>query len=103
MYRTIKLRISEGTHLKVGKDRIIYAGMPSEEVYSIAQLRETGQGAYSWNLFFPKNRQNIIINGVNILVENVTQDDISLKFSYPFVNRNYSGPIEGSQQQNLTI
>jgi hypothetical protein len=34
---------------------------------------------YSWNLYFPKNRSEISIDGVNILVENVTPDEIRFR------------------------
>jgi hypothetical protein len=35
MGNTAVLGIGEGLHLKRGKDRIVYAGMLSEDVYSI--------------------------------------------------------------------
>ena len=56
------------------------AGMPSENVYSIAQKKYgfPYQG-YAWNLFFPKKQQEITVDGVNIFVENVTPDEIRLR------------------------
>lgn len=33
------LSISEGFHLGRGKDRIAYAGMPADSVYSIVQIK----------------------------------------------------------------
>ena len=75
------LAIGEEYHLKLGKDRIIYAGMPSEEVYSIAQRKNSGYQGYAWNLFFPKNRRDITIDGVRIYVERVTPDEIELRVS----------------------
>jgi hypothetical protein len=50
--------------------------MPSENVYSIVQKKVNGNQGYSWNLFFPKKRQDITIDGVNIFVEGVTPEEI---------------------------
>ena len=52
--RTVVLDIGAEFHLKRGKDRIMYAGMPSEEVYSIVQRKAYGYQDYAWNLFYPK-------------------------------------------------
>ena len=79
MIEPIVLAVGEDVHLRRGRDRIIYAGMPSENVYSIAQKRSDGYRGYSWNLFFPKRRQEITIDGVNIFVENVTPEEIRLR------------------------
>ena len=35
MNRAVRLSVGEMFHLKLGRDHIIYAGMPSEDVYSI--------------------------------------------------------------------
>jgi hypothetical protein len=76
----VELAVGQSVHLRRGKDHIFYAGMPSENVYSIVQ-KKVGfpyQG-YAWNLFFPKKRQEITIDGVSIFVENVTPDEIRLR------------------------
>ena len=73
------LAIGQEYHLKLGKDRIRYAGMPSDEVYSIAQRKNSGYQGYAWNLFFPKNRRDISIDGVGIYVERVTPDEIEFR------------------------
>ena len=73
------LQVGQTFHLRRGKDRIIYAGMPSENVYSIAQMKQNGYQGYGWNLFFPKRRQDITIDGVNLYVESVTPDEIRLR------------------------
>ena len=68
------------TALKSFKDHIGYAGMPSENVYSIVQMKNVGDNdALAWNLFFPKSKTEIVIDKVNILVENVTTDVIQLR------------------------
>ena len=73
------LAIGKEYHLKLGKDRIMYAGMPSEEVYSIAQRKNSGYQGYAWNLFFPKNRREISIDGVGIYIERITPDEIEFR------------------------
>ena len=79
--KAMVLAIGEELHLKLGKDRIMYAGMPSDEVYSIAQRKNSGYQGYAWNLFFPKNRRDITIDGMRIYVERVTPDEIELRVS----------------------
>jgi hypothetical protein len=79
MLGSVVLAVGDDVHLRRGKDHILYAGMPSEEVYSIVQKKSDGYRGYSWNLFFPKRRQDITIDGVNIFVENVTPEEIRLR------------------------
>lgn len=79
MSQPVTLSVGEEFHPRRGKDRIIYAGMPSDNVHSIVQRKSTGYEGYSWNLFYPQNRQNITIDGVNISVENVTPEEIRFR------------------------
>ena len=79
MLEPITLSVGQGFHLKRGKDRITYAGMVSENVFSIAQRKAYGYQGYAWNLFFQQRQQNITIDGVNISVENVTAEEIRLR------------------------
>ena len=80
MDNSVTLSVGDTYHLRFGKDRIVYAGMPSERVYSIVQVKwEFFYRGYSWNLFFPKEQSKIRIDGVNILVENVTPEEIRLR------------------------
>ena len=79
MDKTITLTIGESFHLKMGKDRIAYAGMPSADVYSIVQIKTSGYRGYSWNLYFPRRKQDIIIDGVNLYIENVTPEEIQFR------------------------
>ena len=79
MKKATVLSIGEEYHLRFGKDRIMYAGMPSEDVYSIAQRKNSGYQGYAWNLFFAKNRRDISIDGVGIHIERVTPDEIELR------------------------
>ena len=77
--KTVVLGIGEDYHLKYGKDHIMYAGMPSEEVYSIVQRKAYGYRGYAWNLFFPKRKRDITIDGVRLYVERVTPEEIELR------------------------
>ncbi|HUU64571.1 MAG TPA: hypothetical protein VMW37_00510 [Dehalococcoidales bacterium] len=79
MVEPVTLAVGEDFHLRRGKDHIAYAGMPSDNVYSIVQKRASGYQGYAWNLFFPKRRQEITIDGVNIFVEDVAPDEIRLR------------------------
>ena len=80
MDRLVVLSVGDSYHLRFGKDRIVYAGMPSEKAYSIVQRKwEFLYRGYAWNLFYPKEQSKIVIDGVNILVENVTPDEIRLR------------------------
>ena len=53
----ITLSGGDDFHLKFGKDRIVYAGMPSENVYSIVQKKTSGYQGFAWNLFFPEGNR----------------------------------------------
>lgn len=80
MEHTVVLSVGDSYHLRQGKDRIIYAGMPSDKVYSIVQKRwEFVYRGYAWNLFFPKEQSDIRIDGVNLLVEKVSPEQIVLR------------------------
>ena len=80
MDNSVVLLVGDSYHLRLGKDRIVYAGMPSEKTYSIVQRKwEFLYRGYAWNLFFPREQTRIRIDGVNILVENVTPDEIRLR------------------------
>ena len=76
------LRVGEGLHLRTGRDRIVYAGMPSDDIFSIVQRKRnfvpyTGWG-YAWNLFFPKEQTDLVIDGVGVTVESVSEQEIKL-------------------------
>jgi len=77
--KLVVLSVGEDFHLKRGKDHIIYAGMPSDNVYSIVQKKAAGYQGYAWNLFYPTSRQHIIIDAVNIALEKVTPEEIRLR------------------------
>ena len=73
------LSIGQTFHLKTGKDRITYAGMPSEEVYSIIQRKISGYQGFAWNLYYPLRKREITIDGVNLYVDSVTPEEIRFR------------------------
>jgi len=80
MNNSVVLSVGDTHHLRLGKDRIVYAGMPSENVFSIVQMKwEFFYRGYSWNLYFPKDQSKIRIDGVNIQVDSVTPEEIRLQ------------------------
>jgi len=80
MSRTVVLSVGDTHHLGLGKDRIVYAGMTSEKVYSIVEMKwEFFYRGYAWNLFFPVGQNTIRIDGVNLVVESVTPGEIRLQ------------------------
>jgi hypothetical protein len=80
MNNSVALSVGDTHRLRLGKDRIVYAGMPNENVFSFVQMKwELVYRGYSWNLFFPKEQSTIKIDGVNIQVENVTPSEIRLR------------------------
>jgi hypothetical protein len=79
MGKTVVLPIGESYHLRRGKDNIIYAGMLSDSVYSIVQIKASGYQGYAWPLYYPRKRQDITIDGVKIYIERVTPEEIELR------------------------
>ena len=83
MDKLVTLCVGEDLHLKKGKDRVMYAGMPSESVFSVVQrklqIRPLGYMGQAWNLFYPAGQQDIAIGGVKILVESVTPEQIRFR------------------------
>jgi hypothetical protein len=75
----ITLSVGETHHLRAGKDRITYAGMLSENIYSIAQRKTAGYRGFAWNLFFDRRQTEINIDGVRIFVEHVTPEEIRFR------------------------
>jgi len=79
MENSIMLAIGQTFHLKTGKDRITYAGMPSDEVYSIVQRKTAGYQGFSWNLYFPRRKREITIDGIGLYIDSVTPEEIRFR------------------------
>jgi hypothetical protein len=73
------LAIGESYHLKMGKDWIVYAGMSSEDVYSIVQKKTSGYHGFAWNLYYSRKKTDIKIDGVDIIVESVSPEEIMFR------------------------
>ena len=80
MNGTVTLNVGDRHSLGMGKDRIIYAGMPAEGIYSIAVMKwEFFYRGYAWNLFFPQDARRIRIDDVNLIVESVDAAQITFR------------------------
>ena len=80
MSNSVVLNVGDSYHLRMGKDTIVYGGMPSDKSYSIIRKKwEFFYRGYSWNLYFPREQSKIRIDGINIMVENVTPEEIRLR------------------------
>jgi hypothetical protein len=79
MGKSVVLPVGERYHLKRGKDHIIYAGMPSDSVYSVVQIKASGYQGYAWHLYYPKRQQDITVDGVDIHVIRVSPEEIELR------------------------
>ena len=66
--KTETLPVGGSYHLKSGKDWIVYAGLVNEDVYSLVQMKARGYQGYAWNLYFPRRRQDITVDGVPLYV-----------------------------------
>jgi len=79
MDKSVVLSVGDVFHLKRGKGHIAYAGMPSENVFSIVQIKNAYfNNALAWNLCFPGRKSEITIDRVNLIVENVSPEEIGL-------------------------
>ena len=83
MNNTTVLSVGDTYHLKRGKDRIVYAGMPSEDVFSIVQRKREalpyGWSGQAWNLYYPKNRGEIVIDGITLYIDSISADSIGFR------------------------
>ena len=67
-WETKTLRVGELFHLKRGKDWILYAGLVSDERFSIVELKSSGNRGFAWNLYYPRRAQDIVIDGIPLSV-----------------------------------
>lgn len=79
MNGSVILAVGDSYHLRTGKDWIYYAGMPSENVFSIVQKKQSGYQGYAWNLFFSRKQTEIRIDGVQIYIDSVGPDEIRIR------------------------
>ncbi len=79
MDKSVVLAVGDSLRLGLLKGSIVYAGMPSDSVYSIVQTKTRGYRGFAWNLFLPSTTSELTIGGVRIYVENATPDAITLR------------------------
>ncbi|MCJ7605784.1 MAG: hypothetical protein MUO19_07095 [Dehalococcoidales bacterium] len=78
-FQTETLPVGKAYHLKRGKDWIIYAGLVSEDVYSLVQMKSRGYQGFAWNLYFSKRQQDINLDGVDIHIVRATAGELELQ------------------------
>jgi hypothetical protein len=79
MNNSITLKVGDVFHLKRGKDRIRYAGIVSEDVFSIVQEKKAGYQGFACILYFPSKTTQMTIDGINLGVESVSPEKIVLR------------------------
>ena len=78
----IVLGVGEKTKIKFGfmdSITLIYGGMVSKEVFSLALLFGSGYQGYSYNLYFPVDSRNIKIGSISLSVVNVKSEQLILR------------------------
>ena len=75
------LKVGESAKIKskiMGDSRIVYAGMPSKDTYSIVVTSTMGANSAAYNLYFPADQTSIEIENKSFNVLEVTSDRIWL-------------------------
>lgn len=78
----ITLAVGDKTKIKIGfmnAKTIVYCGMISKDIFSIALLYGTGNQGFSYNFFYPKNLKAIKIDNESFYVVSVNEDKIVLR------------------------
>jgi hypothetical protein len=85
--KEFQLKIGEQADLRKGILRashaVVYAGMPSEQVYSLAFTYFFGNQALGVNLFVPKTQKEVTYKEWRIVVLEVRPDRIRLRIENP--------------------
>lgn len=75
------LKVGESVKIKTkftGESRIVYAGMPNQDTYSIVVTSTKGANSAAYNLYFPIGQRKIEIEKRSFDVFEVTSDRIRL-------------------------
>jgi len=78
----IILGIGDKTKIKIGfinTKTIVYCGMISKDIFSIALLYGTGNQGFSYNLFYPKNAKSIKVDNESFYVVSVSEDKLVIR------------------------
>ena len=81
-YERHSLAIGEKFKVKGGFARtleIVYAGMPSDDRYSLVIVSTYGNNQAGYNLYFPLSRTDLKIDGKRLYVERVSPEEIRLR------------------------
>ncbi|MBN1301015.1 MAG: hypothetical protein JW995_07340 [Melioribacteraceae bacterium] len=81
---TYTLKLGESAKVRPGILRasvsVIYTGMISADVYSVAVTWTSGNNSMAYNLYFPKHRHELLTPKGHIEIDYVSTDEI--RFSY---------------------
>lgn len=61
------------------KYSMLYAGMLSERVYSVAVTYTIGYNSMAYNLYFPVSRREITVAGKRLAVLRVSEDELRIR------------------------
>lgn len=81
--REFHLKIGEQAQLKsnffTAGHGLMYAGMPSESVYSLAFIFSHGYQAMAANMYIPTSQRELTYQGYRIVVQDVRPDHIRIQ------------------------
>ncbi|KYK23804.1 hypothetical protein AYK24_00800 [Thermoplasmatales archaeon SG8-52-4] len=78
----ITLAVGDKTKIKIGfmnSKTIVYCGMISKDIFSVAILYGTGNQGFSYNLFYPKNTKTIKIDNDSYYVVSVSENQLVIR------------------------
>jgi hypothetical protein len=78
------LKVGESAKIKtklMGDSRIVYAGMPNKDTYSIVVTHTSGNNSSAYNLYFPLTQRRIEIEKKSLDVYEVMSDRIRLNIA----------------------
>ena len=76
------LSVGEKKQIKlswINSFEIIYCGMPSENVFSVANKESSGYQGFGYNMFYPKEMKIIKINNIEFRVLGIKPDCLKLQ------------------------
>ena len=78
------LKVGESAKIKtklMGDSRIVYAGMPNKDTYSIVVTHTSSNNSSAYNLYFPLTQRRIEIEKKSLDVYEVMSDRIRLNMA----------------------
>jgi hypothetical protein len=77
------LKVGESTPIKRGifrDQRLVYAGMPGENVFSLALTFTQGYNSSAYNLYFPANNYEMTLLDQHLIILRVDPHQIRFRF-----------------------